>query len=316
MGGLMIIFATIAGSAAGTLVMFVNQGRGPRVSMILVLGLMVGMGFLGFLDDYKKIRKKQNLGLKPWAKILGQGIVGVIFALLILHFPNQVGWTPANLSITVTSTISIDLGFAGYATGVVLFLIWANFLITAWSNAVNLADGLDGLASGLSLVSFAAYGVMCLWMSSQSCLVKTGDIAHCYTVRDPWDLAIVAFSIMGACFGFLWWNTSPAKIFMGDTGSLAIGGAFAGMSLLTHTEIIAVILGGVFVLEVLSDVIQISCFKLTRKRVFKMAPLHHHFELLGWGEVTVVVRFWLLEGLFAAAAFGIFYADWVISFGV
>jgi len=195
--------------------------------------------------------------------------------------------------------------------GIILFVVWANFLITAWSNAVNLTDGLDGLATGVSLIVFGAYVIVGVWQSNQSCQVLATAGPRCYEARDPRDLAVVAAAITGACFGFLWWNASPAKIFMGDTGSLALGGALAGLSILSRTEILAAIIGGLFVLEVLSDVIQIGFFKLTRRRVFKMAPLHHHFELSGWGEVTIVIRFWIIAGLFVALGVGIFYAEWV-----
>lgn len=140
---------------------------------------------------------------------------------------------------------------------------------------------------------------------------SAGAAPGCYDVRDPRDLAIVCAAIVGACFGFLWWNTSPAQIFMGDTGSLALGGAFAGLSILTHTEFLALLIGGLFLLEVFSDVIQVGFFKMTRRRVFRMAPLHHHFELKGWKEVTVVVRFWIIEAIFAAIGLGIFYAEWL-----
>ncbi len=197
--------------------------------------------------------------------------------------------------------------------GLILFVIWANFLITAWSNAVNLTDGLDGLATGVSIIVFGAYVIVCIWQLNQSCQRLAAAGPRCYEVRDPQDLAIVAAAIAGACIGFLWWNASPAKIFMGDTGSLALGGALAGISILSRTEILAAIIGGLFVVIVMSDVIQIGFFKLTGKRVFKMAPLHHHFELSGWGEVTIVIRFWLIAGLFAALGMGVFYAEWVAT---
>lgn len=201
----------------------------------------------------------------------------------------------------------------GLLIGLLLFVVWANFLITAWSNAVNLTDGLDGLATGVSLFVFAIYLLVGLWQSNQSCQVLSSVGPRCYETRDPRDIAIVAAAIVGACFGFLWWNASPAKIFMGDTGSLALGGALAAISIMSRTEILAVIIGGLFVLVVVSDVMQIGFFKLTKRRIFKMAPLHHHFELSGWGEVTIVIRFWLIAGLFAAIGMGIFYAEWVVS---
>jgi len=155
--------------------------------------------------------------------------------------------------------------------------------------------------------------IVAIWQSNQNCQNLATAGPSCYEVRDPRDLAIVTAAIAGAAFGFLWWNASPAKIFMGDTGALALGGALAGMSILTRTEILAVLIGGLFVIIVISDVIQIGYFKMTGKRVFKMAPLHHHFELMGWGEVTIVIRFWIIAGLCAALGLGVFYAEWVVG---
>jgi len=163
----------------------------------------------------------------------------------------------------------------------------------------------------MSALVFGAYVVLTIWQANQSCQNLSQAGPSCYEVRDPQDLSIAAAAIVGACVGFLWWNASPAKIFMGDTGALALGGALAGLSILTRTEILAAILGGMFVVVILSDVIQIGWFKMTGKRVFKMAPLHHHFELIGWGEVTIVVRFWVISVLFVAAGLAIFYAEWI-----
>ncbi|ROS77210.1 phospho-N-acetylmuramoyl-pentapeptide-transferase [Cellulomonas sp. PhB143] len=309
MGGVVIIGATLVGVAAAAVV----SGRLPSVSALLVLLLMSGLGVVGFLDDFTKIMKQRSLGLSARAKILGQGLVGITFAVLALQFPNDNFRTPASTRISFLRDTNVDLAFAGATVGLILFVVWANFLITAWSNAVNLTDGLDGLATGISLVVFGAYVLVCLWQSNQWCQNLSTAGPACYEVRDPQDLALVAGAIMGSCVGFLWWNASPAKIFMGDTGSLALGGALAGISILSRTEILAAIIGGLFVIIVLSDVIQIGFFKMTGRRVFKMAPLHHHFELSGWGEVTIVIRFWLVGGMFAALGTGIFYAEWVAS---
>ncbi|MCB7137782.1 phospho-N-acetylmuramoyl-pentapeptide-transferase [Cellulosimicrobium marinum] len=309
MGGVVIIGATLVGWAMS----YVVSGRFPSVSALLVLFLMTGLGLVGFLDDFTKIRKQRSLGLTARAKIVGQGAVGITFAILALQFPNEHGRTPASTRISFLRDTNLDLAFAGVTVGLILFVIWANFLITAWSNAVNLTDGLDGLATGVSLVVFGAYILVGIWQLNQTCQRIASAGPSCYEVRDPQDLAIVAAAIMGACFGFLWWNASPAKIFMGDTGSLALGGALAGLSILSRTEILAAIIGGLFVIIVMSDIIQIGFFKMTGRRVFKMAPLHHHFELSGWGEVTIVIRFWLIAGLFAALGMGIFYAEWVVG---
>ena len=272
---------------------------------------MTGLGLVGFLDDFIKISRQRSLGLSARWKILGQGLVGVIFAVAALQFANTKFRTPASTKISFIRDTNLDLAFWGVGLGVVLFVVWANFLITAWSNAVNLTDGLDGLATGVSLIVFGAYVIVGVWQNNQSCQHLATVGPSCYETRDPLELAVVAAAIVGACFGFLWHNASPAKIFMGDTGSLALGGALAGLSILSRTEILAAVIGGLFVLEVMSDVIQIGFFKMTGRRVFKMAPLHHHFELLGWGEVTIVIRFWIIAGLFAAVGIGIFYAEWV-----
>ncbi|QHT55488.1 phospho-N-acetylmuramoyl-pentapeptide-transferase [Cellulomonas sp. H30R-01] len=307
MGGVVIIGATLLGFAGAQMA----TGTLPSASAVLVLFLMTGLGVVGFLDDYIKISRQRSLGLKARWKIVGQGLVGVVFSVAALQFPNEKFRTPASTHISFIRDTNIDLAFAGATVGLILFVVWANFLITAWSNAVNLTDGLDGLATGVSLIVFGAYVVVGVWQNNQSCqnLLTAGP--SCYETRDPMSLAVVAAAITGACFGFLWWNASPAKIFMGDTGALALGGALAGLSILSRTEILAAIIGGLFVLVVLSDVIQIGFFRLTGKRVFKMAPLHHHFELSGWGEVTIVIRFWLIAGLFVALGVGIFYAEWV-----
>ncbi|OLT46847.1 phospho-N-acetylmuramoyl-pentapeptide-transferase [Cellulosimicrobium sp. CUA-896] len=309
MGGVVIIGATLLGWA----VSYVVSGRFPSVSALLVLFLMTGLGLVGFLDDFTKIKKQRSLGLTARAKIVGQGAVGITFAVLALQFPNEHGRTPASTRISFLRDTNIDLAFAGATVGLILFVIWANFLITAWSNAVNLTDGLDGLATGVSLIVFGTYILVGIWQLNQTCQRLASAGPRCYEVRDPQDLAIVAAAVMGACFGFLWWNASPAKIFMGDTGSLALGGALAGLSILSRTEILAAIIGGLFVIIVVSDIIQIGFFKMTGRRVFKMAPLHHHFELSGWGEVTIVIRFWLIAGLFAALGMGVFYAEWVVG---
>jgi phospho-N-acetylmuramoyl-pentapeptide-transferase len=309
MGGVVIIGSTLVAVAVSALV----AGRVPSVSTWLVLFLMTGLGVVGFLDDFIKISRQRSLGLSARAKIIGQGLIGITFAVLALQFPNANFRAPASTAVSFVRDTGIDLAFAGATVGLVLFVLWANFLITAWSNAVNLTDGLDGLATGVSLIVFGAYTFVGIWQWNQRCQSIASAGPRCYEVRDAWDLAVVAAAITGALFGFLWWNASPAKIFMGDTGSLALGGALAGISILSRTEVLAAIIGGLFVLIVLSDVIQIGVFKLTRKRVFKMAPLHHHFELSGWGEVTIVIRFWIIAGLFAALGLGIFYAEWVVG---
>ena len=312
MGGVVIIVAAVVGWLGGN----VLTERTPNVSSALVVALMLGLGLVGFLDDGIKITKERSLGLKARWKILLQAGVGITFSLLALRFPDDQGTYPASQAVSFLRDTAVDLAVWGPALGVILFILWSNFLITAWSNAVNLTDGLDGLATGASLIFFGAYVLVNLWQSNQLCGVNNGDIATCYTVRDPRDLAILCAAIGGACLGFLWWNASPAKIFMGDTGSLALGGAIAGVTIVSRTEILGGIIGGLFVIIVLSSVIQIGYFKISGgKRVFKMAPLHHHFEMLGWGEVTIVTRFWVIAILFTGLGMGLFYAEWVANLG-
>ncbi|MDN4477117.1 phospho-N-acetylmuramoyl-pentapeptide-transferase [Demequina lignilytica] len=309
MGGIVIIFAVLVAWLGGNL--FV--GRAPSVSSMLAVFLMVGLGLVGFLDDSIKISKERSLGLKARWKILGQAVVGISFGVLALQFPDADGLTPGSTAITFLRDTYVDLAVWGPTVALILFVIWSNFLITAWSNAVNLTDGLDGLASGAAVIFFGAYVLISTWQINQKCGIADSAV-KCYDVRDPWDLAILAAAIAGASLGFLWWNTSPAKIFMGDTGSLALGGAIAGMTILSRTELLGVIVGGLFVLVVASSVLQIGWFKISGgKRLFKMAPLHHHFELMGWGEVTIVTRFWIIAGMFSALGVGLFYAEWVAS---
>lgn len=310
MGGVVIIGATVVAWILAHIV----SGHLPSWSAILLIFLFVGTGVIGFIDDFIKISKQRSLGLHPSVKIAGQLTVGTLFAIGAVFFPDKTGYTPASYAISVVRDTPINLAHWGVGIGIVLLILWVNFLIASWSNGVNLTDGLDGLATGASLFAFGSYCLVSVWQWYQKCPGRDEAIAQaCYAVRDPGDLAIISAAIVGACFGFLWWNTSPAQIFMGDTGSLALGGAFAGLSILTRTEFLAIIIGGLFLLIVLSDVIQISVFKLTKKRVFRMAPLHHHFELKGWPEVTIVVRFWIIAGVFAVTGIALFYAEWVVA---
>ena len=272
---------------------------------LLVLFLMAGMGVVGFLDDYIKIVKRRSLGLRAGAKMSGQLIVGILFAVLAVQFADDRGQIPASLRLSFVTDF-------GWAIGPVLFAVWALFMILAMSNGVNLTDGLDGLATGASAMVFGGYTFIGLWQFQNSCAnaMTMTNPASCMEVRDPLDLAS---ALMGACFGFLWWNTSPAKIFMGDTGSLALGGALAGLAICSRTQLLLALLGGLFVLITLSVVIQVGSFKMTGRRVFKMAPLQHHFELKGWTEVLVVVRFWTIQGVCVIVGLGVFYAGWATA---
>ncbi len=297
MGGIVIIIASLIGYLAGHLL----TGDPMSASGLLVLFLMTGLGLVGFADDFIKLFMRRSLGLRSGAKLAGQAIVGGIFAILALHFPDGYDLTPAS------SHLSFLYDF-GVSIGPVLFVVWVIVMVTGTSNGVNLTDGLDGLASGAAILVLAAYVIIGNWQLRNDC--TTALAQNCYSVRDPLDVAVVAAVVMGACFGFLWWNAPPAKIFMGDTGSLALGGALAGLAIITRTELLLVLLGGLFVIITLSVAIQVGSYKLTHKRVFRMAPLQHHFELAGWAETTIVVRFWLIAGMFVALGLGIFYVGW------
>lgn len=316
MGGAVILVAVVLAylGAHAFLLMTNDAAQGPTASGLLLLLLMVGMGLVGFADDFAKISRKQSLGLTPWAKILGQGLVGVLFAVLALNFPNPQGQTPGSTAISFVRETALDLAFAGPIIGGILFVIWANLINTAATNAVNLTDGLDGLAAAATAMVTAAYTIIAIWQSNQGCGMSRAVDEVCYEVRDPMDMAMLAGVITGALVGFLWWNTSPAKIFMGDTGSLALGGALAGFAILTHTQLLFIVLGGLFVIITCSVIIQVGYFKLSGgKRIFKMAPLQHHFELKGWAEVTVVVRFWIIGAVAVGLGLAVFYGEWVVT---
>ncbi|TKJ34062.1 phospho-N-acetylmuramoyl-pentapeptide-transferase [Blastococcus sp. CCUG 61487] len=307
MGGTVIVSATVIGYVAAHLVFVGDDGWGFTATGLLLLFLMVGMGTVGFLDDYLKIRHRRSLGLNKTAKLVGQLVVGVTFAILAINFPSN-GLTPASTVVSYVRDIEpLTLGAIG-------FVLLAYLFIAGFSNAVNLTDGLDGLAAGASAMVLASYIVISFWQFTHDCAREA--LAGCYEVRDPLDITLVAAAGMGACLGFLWWNTSPARIFMGDTGSLALGGLIAGLAIVTRTELLLVVLGGLFVAVTLSVVIQVAFFRATRRRVFRMAPLHHHFELAGWTENTVIVRFWLVTGMAVAFGLGLFYADWLSFAGL
>jgi phospho-N-acetylmuramoyl-pentapeptide-transferase len=317
MGGAVIIGAAFVGyfashaivlllSATGALKMIHN---GISLSALLVLFLLTGLGLVGFLDDYTKIRKERSLGLTGRQKLIGQTLVTVLFAAAALLVTDEQGLSPASTAISFVRDTGVDLAFAGPVVAVILFIAWANVLIAGASNGVNITDGLDGLATGASVMVFGAYTVIAMWQYNQGCAVAPG--AGCYAVGDALDLAVVSCAIGGACFGFLWWNTSPAEIIMGDTGSLSLGAALAGLAILTRTQLLLVVLGGLFVIVTASVIIQVISFKLTGKRVFRIAPLHHHFEMVGWSEVTIVARFWIIAGICITAGLALFYGDWV-----
>jgi phospho-N-acetylmuramoyl-pentapeptide-transferase len=303
MGGIVIIISAIVGYVAAHLL---TQAEFSYTGL-LVLGLVVCLGLVGFTDDYIKIIRERSLGLHAKVKLALQTLIAIAFGVLALLFPDERGLTPASQFVSFLR----DLNWA--YLGPVLSVIFIVLIIASWSNAANLTDGLDGLATGAAAMVFLAYAIINIWQYNQSCAMG-GAGPRCYEVRDPHDMAILALALAGACFGFLWWNASPAKIFMGDTGSLALGGAIAGLSIVTRTELLMMIVAGLFLIITLSVVLQIGWFKATKgKRLFKMAPLQHHFELLGWKEITIVVRFWIICGLFVIVGVGLFYAEWVVG---
>ncbi|MBB4682792.1 phospho-N-acetylmuramoyl-pentapeptide-transferase [Amycolatopsis jiangsuensis] len=303
MGGVAIIIAMVVGYFAAHLITWLgnSRGAGPSASGLLVLLLAVGLGVVGFLDDFIKIRKQRNLGLNKTAKLVGQLVITVLFAVLSLQFADEHGLTPSSQSLSYVRDLSL-ITFPS-----IVFVIFCYVVISGWSNAVNFTDGLDGLAAGASSMVLATYVVISFWQARISCSEQ--PVPACYDVRDPLDLAVVAAAATGACVGFLWWNAAPAKIFMGDTGSLALGGLVAGLSITTRTELLAIVIGGLFMVEMISVVTQIAVFRTTRRRLFRMAPFHHHFELAGWAETTVIIRFWLLSAICCMFGLGLFYSE-------
>ena len=298
MGGAAIVLAAVIGYLVGHLVTHDPM----TTSGVLILLLMTGLGLVGFIDDFIKIFRQTSLGLRSGTKLAGQAVIGAIFAIEVLQHPDAVGLTPADAHLSFLRDF-------GPAIGTLPFLIWAVIIISGTSNAVNLTDGLDGLATGATILVLAAYVLIGIWQERNDITLFVAPQA--YQIRDPLDLAVVAAAVLGACFGFLWWNAPPARIFMGDTGSLALGGVLAGLAICSKTALLLVVLGGLFVIVATSDIIQVGFFKLTRRRVFKMAPLQHHFEMLGWAETTIVMRFWLISGLCVALGLGVFYAEWL-----
>jgi phospho-N-acetylmuramoyl-pentapeptide-transferase len=271
MGGVMIIISIII-----TTIVMTGKFSQLSVEMYLLLFVTFGYGLLGFLDDFIKVVMKRNLGLTSRQKLLGQVIIAIIFYLVF----TQYGFS-TEIGIPGTA-FSLDLGWG--------YIILVVFMLVGGSNAVNLTDGLDGLLSGTAAIAFGAFAVLA-WNQSQ------------------YDVAIFSVAVVGAVLGFLVFNAHPAKVFMGDTGSLALGGAIVTIAILTKLEILLVLIGGVFVIETLSVIIQVISFKTTGKRVFKMSPLHHHYELVGWSEWRVVVTFWTIGLIFAVL--GIYIEVWL-----
>ena len=288
MGGLTIVAAALVGYLAGHL----RAGAIYTRAGILVALVMIGAAAVGLVDDWIKVRHQRSLGLNKRAKIAGQLIVAGGFAYLA-HT-----WADVSTVLSFTRQTApqvVELGTIGWTVWVVLVVIGS-------SNAVNLTDGLDGLAAGSSAFAFSSLAIIGFWQ------FRHFDV---YEVRQGLDLALMAVSLSGACTGFLWWNAAPAKIIMGDTGSLAIGAALAALALVMKLDLLLPVVGALFVLETVSVIVQVASFRFFHRRIFRMAPIHHHFELLGWPETTVIIRFWILAGLCTAGALGLFYADFI-----
>ncbi|HEY1620745.1 MAG TPA: phospho-N-acetylmuramoyl-pentapeptide-transferase [Streptosporangiaceae bacterium] len=298
MGGAVFVVASLI----GYVVAHAATGDPITASGVLVLLLMTGLGVVGFIDDCIKIFRQTSLGLRSRAKLGGQIVVALVFAVEVLQYPDRFDLTPADAHLSFLQDF-------GPAIGIVPFVVWVVIMVAGTSNAVNLTDGLDGLASGSTMPVLAAFVLIGIWQERNDVTLFLSRQA--YQIRDPLDMAVVASAVLGACCGFLWWNAPPAKIFMGDTGSLALGGVLAGLAICTKTQLLLIILGGLFVSVTMSDVIQIGSYKMTGRRVFKMAPLQHHFEMIGWTETTIVIRFWLISCLFVAMGLGIFYISWL-----
>jgi phospho-N-acetylmuramoyl-pentapeptide-transferase len=289
MGGIAIVAAVVFGYAIGhldTQVAFSRTGY-------LVVGVVVAFGIIGFLDDWIKVTHKRSLGLNKRGKFGAQLVCALAFAWLALHWAH----TSTALSFTRFDVPGIDLGQVGW-------IIFATLVMVGASNAVNITDGLDGLAAGSGTFCFAVLAIIGYW------IFRHVSIYHVLPAAAI-DLALTAVALAGACIGFLWWNASPAKIIMGDTGSLALGAGLAGLCLMLNLDLLLPIIGGLFVMETVSVIMQVVSFRVFKRRIFRMAPIHHHFELGGWPETTVIVRFWILGGLFVALGLGIFYGDFL-----
>ena len=282
MGGIVMLVAVTV------VILFVGT---PSVDTYLLLAAVLVTGVLGLVDDASKVIYERSLGLTPKGKLIGQFIIATAFCLIAV---NMVGIEP---TVTIPFLPSIDLGVLTtvipFGSGIEipwLYLVFVNILLVGMCNAVNLTDGLDGLAAGTVMIV----------------MVVMAAIAY---RTDLLDSAIVAAALAGTCIGFLWFNAHPADIFMGDTGSLALGMALGCLAVLTKTEVVSIVIGGLFVIEALSVMIQVLCYRRTHKRVFLMAPLHHHFEKKGWSETKVVVRFWIVSGVLAAGGFTLYFVQ-------
>jgi phospho-N-acetylmuramoyl-pentapeptide-transferase len=292
MGGVAFVVAALVGYLGA----HVRSGLVFTRTGLIVMATIVGAGIVGALDDWIKVSRERNLGLSSRAKMFGLLIVAVGFVVAMLTL------TDVHTTISFTRFDSPGIDIPGWA-----WAVWGVLLIAGTTNAVNLTDGLDGLAAGSSIFAFISFVVVSFWA------FRHNDV---YEIEHALDLAVIAAAMLGGVTGFLWWNANPARIFMGDTGSLAIGAALACLALTTNTQLLLPVIGFLFVLETVSVMLQVARFRLTGKRFFRMAPIHHHFELGGWPETTVIIRFWIMAGLATALALGMFYADYIGTGGL
>jgi phospho-N-acetylmuramoyl-pentapeptide-transferase len=290
MGGTAIVIAAVV----AYLVAHVGSADFTAAGL-LVLATFVGMAAVGFADDFVKLRHRRNLGLTKTTKFTGQALIAALFGIA---GPRLAG-LPQNVS--VVGDIAVELPTWA-------FFVWVFLLLAGASNAVNLTDGLDGLAAGSGALIFGAFTLIAFWQFRN-------PFAYPLSAGESLDVAIILAAATAACAGFLWHNAPPARIFMGDTGSLALGGLLAAASVATNTQILLVLLGGLYVIETLSVIAQVAVFRTTGKRLLRMAPVHHHFELLGWQETTIIVRFWIIAGVGVVMGLGVFYAEWFGRFG-
>jgi phospho-N-acetylmuramoyl-pentapeptide-transferase len=309
MGGIVMLVALVTAYLATRFTLGAGPIEGTTPAGLSLLLAAVGFGLVGFVDDYLKVRRRRSLGLSKIQKFVGTAVVSLLFAIILVAFSGETG-TATSLSFLRPSALELGL----------LFYVWVFVILTSSSHAVNLTDGLDGLAAGSSILVFAAYVFIAFWQFRHTCdvLRLLGPDDACYDVdlNAMQDTAIVAAAMMGAVAGFLWWNAAPARIFMGDTGALAIGGMFGALAVTTNTQLLLIILGGLYVIETMSVIVQVISFRGFHRRVFRMSPVHHHFELSGWPEFTVIVRFWIIAGLCVAVGLGVFYADFIARGGL
>ena len=292
MGGVAFVVAAVAGYLAA----HVRSGLVFTRTGLIVMATIVGAGAVGALDDWIKVSRERNLGLSSRAKMLGLLVVAVAFVVAMLTL------TDVHTTISFTRFDSPGFDLPDWA-----WAVWAMLLLAGTTNAVNLTDGLDGLAAGASIFAFICFVVVGFWAFRHP---------EVYRVEHALDIAVIAAAMLGGVTGFLWWNANPARIFMGDTGALSIGAALACLALTTNTQLLLPVIGFLFVLETVSVMLQVTRFRLTGKRFFRMAPIHHHFELGGWPETTVIIRFWIMAGLATALALGMFYADYISTGGL